>query len=64
MKFGPQSGKNLIAGLRIGPDIVGIPPMKVDSMAPTEAVSAAEEKRQRKMAKRALTNAKLFDKVK
>lgn len=38
--------------LRSGPDIVGIPPRKVEAMRMNEAQIAAQKKRQRKMGKR------------
>jgi len=41
------------ANLRVGAEVVGVPPRKVDPMAPSTTLTAAELKRQRKMAKRA-----------
>lgn len=48
----------VIGLLRTGAEVVGIPGRKVDAMRPNEAMSAAEAKRQRKLAKNRLTNAK------
>lgn len=48
-----QPIKNLMENLRMQAEIIGVPARKQNPMKPTEAMTAAEAKRQRKMAKRA-----------
>lgn len=61
MKFGPRlanTASHLRGFLRTGADILGVPGRKrVHTLEEQKALTAAEAKRQRKMAKR-LTNAK------
>lgn len=49
--LGPMGA--VLAALRVNAEIVGVPGFKRDPMRATDAMTAAEAKRQRKMVKRA-----------
>jgi hypothetical protein len=53
-----QDQRDPLSNIRIRAEVEGIPPRVVNPMSMNSAMSAAEQKRQRKLEKARLTNAK------